>query len=189
MNNSVKRRRQALHQTHHHYYLNISVEAANLSDWWIESNRKNRFGSENRIETFLPELECSTIYYWQWHCRPTIWIMDAIAYVLMLILSVCRNRYHAVKLPPPKKKILPDSRFITMEFPLKKCLQRRFHRPGLHKKKCAIFLAVCRYKSLQYHNKWEDIWVSYFTRFSSELCKHSWADRAGRAFEWKLPSG
>jgi len=30
--------------------------------------------------------------------------MDAIAYVLMLILSVCRNRYHAVKLPPPKKK-------------------------------------------------------------------------------------
>jgi len=34
------------------YYLklNISVEAANLSDWRIESNRKNRFGSENRIE-------------------------------------------------------------------------------------------------------------------------------------------
>ena len=29
-----------------------------------ESNRveKNRFGSENRIETFLPELECSTVY-------------------------------------------------------------------------------------------------------------------------------
>jgi len=25
-----------------------------------ESNRKNRFGSENRIETFLPELECSS---------------------------------------------------------------------------------------------------------------------------------
>jgi len=25
-----------------------------------ESNRKNPFGSENRIETFLPELECST---------------------------------------------------------------------------------------------------------------------------------
>jgi len=39
MNHSVKRRRQALHQTHHHYYLNISVEAANLSDWRIESNR------------------------------------------------------------------------------------------------------------------------------------------------------
>ena len=51
MNHSVKRRRQALHKTHHHYYLNISVEAANLSDWRIESNR---------IETFLPELECST---------------------------------------------------------------------------------------------------------------------------------
>ena len=30
--------------------LNISVEAANLSDWRIESNQ---------IETFLPELECS----------------------------------------------------------------------------------------------------------------------------------
>jgi len=53
MNHSVKRRRQALHQIHHHYYLNISVEAANLSDWRIESNR---------IETFLPELECSTVY-------------------------------------------------------------------------------------------------------------------------------
>jgi len=39
MNHSVKRRRQALHQTHHHYYLNISVEAVNLSDWRIESNR------------------------------------------------------------------------------------------------------------------------------------------------------
>ena len=46
MNHSVKRRRQALH-----YYLNISVEAANLSDWRIESNRKNRFGGENRIES------------------------------------------------------------------------------------------------------------------------------------------
>jgi len=53
MNHSVKRRRQALHKTHHHYYLNISVEAANLSDWRIESNRKNRFGSENRIESKL----------------------------------------------------------------------------------------------------------------------------------------
>ena len=53
MDHSVKRRRQALHQTHHHYYLNISVEAANLSDSVarIESNQ---------IETFLPELECST---------------------------------------------------------------------------------------------------------------------------------
>jgi len=45
MNHSVKRRRQALHQTHHHYYLNV------------------RFGSENRIESklFLPELECYTL--------------------------------------------------------------------------------------------------------------------------------
>ena len=41
------------------YYLNISVQATNLPDCRIESNRKNRFGSENRIETFLPELECS----------------------------------------------------------------------------------------------------------------------------------
>jgi len=39
MNHSVQRRRQALHQTHHHYYLNISVEAANVSDCRIESNR------------------------------------------------------------------------------------------------------------------------------------------------------
>ena len=39
MNHSLKRRRQALHQPHHHYYLNISVEAANLLDWRIESNR------------------------------------------------------------------------------------------------------------------------------------------------------
>ena len=35
------------------YYLNISVQAANLLDCRIESNRKNRFGSENRIETFF----------------------------------------------------------------------------------------------------------------------------------------
>jgi len=46
------------------YYLNISVEAANLSDCRIESNRKKiesvaRIES-NRIETFLPELECSS---------------------------------------------------------------------------------------------------------------------------------
>ena len=38
MNHSVNRRRQALYQTHH-YYLNISVEAVNLSDCRIESNR------------------------------------------------------------------------------------------------------------------------------------------------------
>jgi len=43
------------------YYLNISVQAANLLDCRIESNRKNRFGSENRIESklFWPELGCS----------------------------------------------------------------------------------------------------------------------------------
>jgi len=35
------------------YYLNISVQAANLLDCRIESNRKNRFGSENRIESKL----------------------------------------------------------------------------------------------------------------------------------------
>ena len=52
MNHSVKRRRQALHRTHHHYYLNISVEATKLSDWRIES------------KLFLPELECSTA---DWH--------------------------------------------------------------------------------------------------------------------------
>jgi len=33
------------------YYLNISVQSANLSDCRIESNRKNRFDSENRIES------------------------------------------------------------------------------------------------------------------------------------------
>ena len=51
VNHSVKRRRQALHQTYRHYYLNIGVEAAKLSDWRIESNRN----------FFLPELECSTV--------------------------------------------------------------------------------------------------------------------------------
>ena len=43
------------------------MQAANLSDCRIESNRKNRFGSENRIESnqnfFLPELECSIDWY------------------------------------------------------------------------------------------------------------------------------
>jgi len=43
------------------YYSNISVQAANLSQCRIESNRKNRFGNEDRIETFLPELECSIL--------------------------------------------------------------------------------------------------------------------------------
>ena len=33
--------------------MNISVLAANLSDCRIESSRKNRFGSENRIESKL----------------------------------------------------------------------------------------------------------------------------------------
>jgi len=42
-------------QLHNAYYenysqLTISVQAANLSDCRIESNRKNRFGSVNRIE-------------------------------------------------------------------------------------------------------------------------------------------
>ena len=65
MNHSLETHRQALHQTHHHYYLNISVQTANLSDWRIESNRKNRFGIENRIKTFLPELECSSAQHRQ----------------------------------------------------------------------------------------------------------------------------
>ena len=41
------------------YYLNISVQVANLSDCQIE---KNWFGSKNRIESklFLPKLKCST---------------------------------------------------------------------------------------------------------------------------------
>ena len=53
MNHSVKTRRQALHQTHHHYYLNISVEAANLSDWRIESEKSIRQRESNRIESKL----------------------------------------------------------------------------------------------------------------------------------------
>ena len=63
MNHSVRRRRQALHQTHHHYYLNISVEAANFSDWRIESKKIDSVAriEWNRIETFSPELECSTL--------------------------------------------------------------------------------------------------------------------------------
>ena len=38
------------------YYSNISVQAANLSQCRIESNRKNRFGSEDRIETFFARI-------------------------------------------------------------------------------------------------------------------------------------
>ena len=60
MNHSVKRRRQALHQTHHHFYLNISVQAANLSYWRIEKIDSVARIESNRIETFLPELECSS---------------------------------------------------------------------------------------------------------------------------------
>jgi len=49
------------------YYLNISVQAANLSVWRIESNRKKidsvaRIES-NQIETFLPETDCSNVAY------------------------------------------------------------------------------------------------------------------------------
>jgi len=68
MNHSVKRRRQALHQTNHHYYFNISVQAANLSDWRIESNRKNRFGSENRIEWNRNFLARIGMLYWVHAC-------------------------------------------------------------------------------------------------------------------------
>jgi len=50
MNHSIKRRRQALNKTHHHYYLNTSVEAANVSNWRIESNRK-KIDSVARIES------------------------------------------------------------------------------------------------------------------------------------------
>jgi len=48
MNHSVQTLRQALHQTHHHYYLNISVEAANLSDWRIESKKSIQQRESNR---------------------------------------------------------------------------------------------------------------------------------------------
>ena len=34
----------------------LFVQAANVSNWRIESNRKNRFGSENRIETFFARI-------------------------------------------------------------------------------------------------------------------------------------
>jgi len=52
MNHSVKRRREALHQNHHHYYLNIRVEAANLSDWRIET-----FFARNGMLYFPPVLQ------------------------------------------------------------------------------------------------------------------------------------
>jgi len=58
MNHSVKKRRQALHQTHRHYYLNISVQAEIYQIG--ESNRKKidsvaRIES-NRIETFFARI-------------------------------------------------------------------------------------------------------------------------------------
>ena len=56
MNHSVKRRRQALHQTYHHYYLNISVQAGKFIRL---ANRIEKIDSvarieSNRIETFCP---------------------------------------------------------------------------------------------------------------------------------------
>jgi len=44
------------------YYLNISAEAANLSDCRIESKKIESVAriELNRIETFWPELECSS---------------------------------------------------------------------------------------------------------------------------------
>jgi len=72
MNHSVKRRRQALHQTHQHYYLNIVVEAANLSDWRIEPNRKNLFGSENRIESKLFCPNWNALSYRRDHFRQAV---------------------------------------------------------------------------------------------------------------------
>ena len=63
------------------YYLNISVQAANLSDCRIESNRKNRFGSENRIESnrnfFCPNWN-ALVYRKQELIRPR-WAKDACA--------------------------------------------------------------------------------------------------------------
>jgi len=47
------------------YYLNISVQAANLSDCRIETKKIDSAAriDSNRIETFfLPELECSSLY-------------------------------------------------------------------------------------------------------------------------------
>ena len=61
------------------YYMNISVQAANLSDCRIESNRKNRFGRENRIESKLffcpnwnalahtPSWACAHLTLWATH--------------------------------------------------------------------------------------------------------------------------
>ena len=66
MNHSVKRRRQALHQTHRHYCLNISVQAANLSDWRIESKKND---SVPRIESKL-FARIGMLYYLVIYCDP-----------------------------------------------------------------------------------------------------------------------
>ena len=81
MNHGVKRCRQALHETHHYYYLNISVQAANLSDWRIESKK---IDSVVRIEwkLFLLELECSSPRPW-YHPEKTFGIVRVIWYILM----------------------------------------------------------------------------------------------------------
>ena len=42
------------------YYLNISVQVANLSDCRIESNRKIDLVARIESKLFLPELECSS---------------------------------------------------------------------------------------------------------------------------------
>jgi len=56
MNHSIKTRRQALHQSHHHYYLNISVEATKLSDWRIEKIDSAARIESNLIETFFARI-------------------------------------------------------------------------------------------------------------------------------------
>jgi len=72
MSHSVKRRRQALHQTHHHYYLNISVEAANLSDWRIES-KKNYSVARIESKLFCPNWNAVThTHAWP----PSTWLIQ-----------------------------------------------------------------------------------------------------------------
>jgi len=68
------------------YYLNISVQAANLSDCQIESKKIDSVAriQSNRIETFLPELECSTrkptygIVWIELTSRPSYTVNDAL---------------------------------------------------------------------------------------------------------------
>ena len=75
------------------YYLNISVQAANLSDCRIESNRKNRFGSENRIESnrnfFCSELEC--LYLSRRRPTQTLLIMPMEIYEVTHIFTTFTN--------------------------------------------------------------------------------------------------